>query len=82
MDSGLLFQTGLQLAQRPIGMARQQSGQHFLVELAAGTGTVSLPLHLAAASAGGGNLPRPSPAHTKTLGQLDQARLTLIVSLQ
>jgi hypothetical protein len=82
MDSGLFFHRSLQLAQCPIGITRQQSSQHFLVESAVATRSVPRPLHSFAALAGRRNLPRPTAAHAKAQCQLGQACLPLVVSLQ
>ena len=78
----LLFQPSLQLAQRPIGMVGQQSGQHFRVEPTARSRPVRLPLYLAAALAGRRNLPCPAAAYPETQSQLGQACLPLVVRLQ
>ena len=82
VDSGLLSHRSLQLAQCPIGITRQQSSQHFLVESAVATRSVPRPLHSFAALAGRRNLPSPTAAHAKAQCQLGQACLPLVVSLQ
>ncbi len=81
-NTRLPVELGLQLAERQVRAPLKNLAQYTLIDLALGPGPVRWPFHHTGALAHGGDLPCPTLAYPKTLRQLRQASLALVMRLQ